>query len=183
MELVRKRRKLLGDRHPLLKSQGLLLISVPNVANITVMLSLLFGGFEYVGRGILDKTHLRFFTRQNARRLIEQTGYTIVSEAATVIPMEVLVGLPADNVVMCALNFSLARCRKLIPSLFGYQGLFFGRSRFGSSEWPVNGMVEYLDKDSRIIIAFSRGMAANGRSRRLRGESRGIGRAIWEDRY
>jgi hypothetical protein len=44
---------------------------VPNVANIAIRLMLLFGQFNYTERGILDKTHLRFFTRKTARRMVE----------------------------------------------------------------------------------------------------------------
>ena len=60
LEHVRNPHKVLTDCHQLLKPQGLLLVSVPNVANITVRLSLLFGRFEYADRGILDNTHLKF---------------------------------------------------------------------------------------------------------------------------
>ena len=47
---------------PALKESGKIIISVPNVANIIVRLSLLLGRFDYMDRGILDRTHLRFFT-------------------------------------------------------------------------------------------------------------------------
>jgi len=80
LEHVRNPAKLLTDCHQLLTPQGLLLVSVPNVANITVRLSLLFGRFEYAERGILDKTHVRFYTRKSARRMLEAAGYQIVAE-------------------------------------------------------------------------------------------------------
>jgi len=75
LEHIRYPLALLDDCRTLLAPQALVLISLPNVANITVRLSLLFGRFEYAERGILDKTHLRFFTRRSARRLIESAGY------------------------------------------------------------------------------------------------------------
>ncbi len=46
---------------PALKESGKIIISVPNVANIVVRLSLLLGRFDYMDRGILDRTHFRFF--------------------------------------------------------------------------------------------------------------------------
>lgn len=133
LEHVRNPHKLLTDCHQLLKPQGLLLVSVPNVANITVRLSLLFGRFEYAERGILDKTHVRFFTRKSARKMLEHAGYEIVAQKVTVMPIELVLGLPADNTLMLALNSVLAICTKLMPSLFGYQVLYSLRSHFSSA--------------------------------------------------
>ena len=45
-----------------LKVGGAVIVSVPNVANLVMRLSLLCGRFDYAERGILDRTHLRFFT-------------------------------------------------------------------------------------------------------------------------
>lgn len=47
-----------------LESGGQMVISVPNAANIEVVKSLIQGDFTYKDAGILDKTHLRFFTRK-----------------------------------------------------------------------------------------------------------------------
>lgn len=58
----------------LLVPGGRVLISVPNVAFVSVRLGLLAGRFEYRQRGILDGTHLRFFTRRSLVRLIRTAG-------------------------------------------------------------------------------------------------------------
>ena len=57
---------------------GRVLISLPNIAYWTMRVKLLLGRFEYESMGLLDYTHLRFFTVQTARKLIEQAGYRIV---------------------------------------------------------------------------------------------------------
>lgn len=44
---------------------GLVIVSVPNIAHLWVRLQLLIGRFDYTDRGILDRTHLRFFTRKS----------------------------------------------------------------------------------------------------------------------
>ena len=62
---------------PHLKDGGYFLFSVPNIAFITVRLGLLFGKFEYAEYGVLDKTHLRFFTLKAVRKLIEERGLKI----------------------------------------------------------------------------------------------------------
>ena len=62
---------------PYLKPQGLVIASIPNVANIAVRLNLLRGRFEYEEFGILDNTHLRFFTLGTAKDLLTSTGYSV----------------------------------------------------------------------------------------------------------
>ena len=79
--LVRPER-LLQDCREVLTPKGAVVISVPNVANIAVRLMLLFGRFDYTERGILDKTHLRFFTRKAARAMLRGNGYKVVEKRA-----------------------------------------------------------------------------------------------------
>ncbi|MDF2378545.1 MAG: bifunctional glycosyltransferase/class I SAM-dependent methyltransferase [Verrucomicrobiales bacterium] len=99
----------------------LILCSVPNVANITVRLSLLFGRFTYSEKGILDKTHLRFWTGSSFRRFVEENGLSVRRKTSSIIPMELVLGLPHQNVVCRVLNFSLRVATRLMPGLFGYQ--------------------------------------------------------------
>lgn len=63
---------------PLLKAEGYIIISVPNIATWTMRLSLLFGRFEYSDQGVLDKTHLRFFTLKTLKQLISEAGLVLV---------------------------------------------------------------------------------------------------------
>lgn len=59
---------------------GRVLVLLPNVAAWTVRKDLFFKGrFEYTDVGLLDRTHLRFFTLESARDLLEDTGYEIRS--------------------------------------------------------------------------------------------------------
>jgi 2-polyprenyl-3-methyl-5-hydroxy-6-metoxy-1,4-benzoquinol methylase len=57
---------------------GRVFISLPNIAYWTMRAKLLLGRFEYESMGLLDYTHLRFFTFHTARKMIEQAGYRIV---------------------------------------------------------------------------------------------------------
>ena len=66
---------------------GLVVISVPNVAHWYVRLSLLFGRFEYTSRGILDRTHVRFFTLRTASRFIDEAGFRIEAVESTPLPL------------------------------------------------------------------------------------------------
>lgn len=68
--------KLINDS--LLKPEGGIIISLPNARHFTCVLPLLFNGeFDYKERGILDKTHLRFFTRKSGAKMLEQAGLSI----------------------------------------------------------------------------------------------------------
>ncbi len=57
---------------------GRILISLPNIAHWTMRVKLLLGRFQYQSTGLLDYTHLRFFTVITARRMIEAAGYRII---------------------------------------------------------------------------------------------------------
>ncbi len=63
---------------PHLEEDGHVLISLPNVAAWPVRLGLLAGNFEYTSSGILDDTHLRFFTRESAIAMIESAGLEVL---------------------------------------------------------------------------------------------------------
>lgn len=127
LEHLKKPETILDECHDVLERDGQLIISVPNVANIAVRLSLLFGQFNYTERGILDKTHLRFFTRKTARKMVESRGYEILEEQMTVIPIELICKMPARTRLMRSLNFALRVLTRMAPSLFGYQIMFVVR--------------------------------------------------------
>lgn len=68
----------------LLKPGGFWIVSVPNIRNYHILFDLAFKGrFEYTESGILDRTHLRFFTRHSAISLIETTGAKVTRVIGT----------------------------------------------------------------------------------------------------
>ncbi|WP_346290830.1 class I SAM-dependent methyltransferase [Sphaerothrix gracilis] len=74
---------LLSTVRNILKPDGFVVASIPNVAHGAVRLALLEGKFDYEKFGLLDNTHLRFFTRKSIHHLFEATGYCIDSEDFT----------------------------------------------------------------------------------------------------
>ena len=58
-----------------MKNDGHLIVSIPNIMNITVLLPLLRGEFRYMGYGILDKTHVKFFTIKSAVEKKNKSGF------------------------------------------------------------------------------------------------------------
>lgn len=61
----------------LLKNDGRVVFSIPNMAFIAIRLELLMGEFEYTETGILDKTHLHFYTLKEVERTFSEADYTL----------------------------------------------------------------------------------------------------------
>lgn len=62
---------------PFVAENGVIIASIPNIAHGSVRLALLGGEFRYREWGLLDDTHLRFFTRSSIQDLFEETGYVV----------------------------------------------------------------------------------------------------------
>lgn len=77
LEHMRRPDRVLALLRPLLKPEGRLICSIPNVARVEVRLGLLFGRFDYGESGALSKGHLRFFTRRSASQLLAEAGFRI----------------------------------------------------------------------------------------------------------
>ena len=56
---------------------GKIIVSLPNARHFSLVVPLLCGNFDYAERGILDKTHLRFFTKNSAANLLKGSGLNI----------------------------------------------------------------------------------------------------------
>lgn len=61
-----------------LSENGFLICSIPNVRHYSVIKDLILGKWEYEEEGLLDKTHLRFFTLSSIKKMIEDSGYKIL---------------------------------------------------------------------------------------------------------
>ena len=66
-----------------LSPTGVVISSIPNVAQARIRLKLLLGKFEYENSGILDLTHFHFFTLDTAKTLFEESGYEIIKIDST----------------------------------------------------------------------------------------------------
>ncbi|MEZ4386637.1 MAG: class I SAM-dependent methyltransferase [Candidatus Krumholzibacteriia bacterium] len=72
---------LLRGLHRLLAAGGCLVASVPNVRHFPHVWNLVVhGDWEYRDEGILDRTHLRFYTRRSLRHLLERCGFRVVRQ-------------------------------------------------------------------------------------------------------
>lgn len=62
---------------PFLQPEGRVVASIPNIAHGSVRLALLQGKFQYRPLGLLDNTHLRFFTRESVEQLFNEAGFLV----------------------------------------------------------------------------------------------------------
>lgn len=78
--------KVLETLKKYLKTNGKLLVSLPNVMHFSVMKKMLHGYWTYEDAGILDKTHLRFFTLNEIDRAFKERGYNVQEYQTTSFP-------------------------------------------------------------------------------------------------
>jgi 2-polyprenyl-3-methyl-5-hydroxy-6-metoxy-1,4-benzoquinol methylase/glycosyltransferase involved in cell wall biosynthesis len=70
--------KLLREAHQWMAPNSTCIVCIPNVGHWSVVQQLLKGRFDYAEAGLLDKTHLRFFTLETAIEMLRQAGWTVV---------------------------------------------------------------------------------------------------------
>jgi hypothetical protein len=110
-----------------IKKDGLLVVSLPNVANAYVRFSLLFGRFNYHSKGLLDKTHLHFYTIKTASDMLAKTGWKITNRGVTAIPLAIVFPFLRLAVFRWILQLFYALTR-FWKGLFAYQSLFYCNS-------------------------------------------------------
>jgi len=126
LEHLRDPRSLMQCVREALAPEGHVFISVPNIANVTVRIGLLFGIFEYRERGILDSSHLRFYTMRAIKREIESAGFRIVAIRGSSVPVRLIVPRAPE--------FFLRLCERILTivtriwrGLFAYQIIVVAR--------------------------------------------------------
>jgi 2-polyprenyl-3-methyl-5-hydroxy-6-metoxy-1,4-benzoquinol methylase len=117
--------RMLADIHARLAPSGVLIVALPNLMLWKSRLRLLLGKFEYTDSGLMDRTHIRWYSFASARRLLERHGFTILEAAVDgglplgplrrVLPRRLLA--PIDR----------AACRAA-PGLLGYEMLYVARA-------------------------------------------------------
>lgn len=121
LEHLRRPEHLLEAVRGRLRPGGALLVALPNPLFYAIRLRMLLGRFDYEPDGILDETHLRFFSFASAARLLERGGYRVdEARADGGFPLAGIRRLlPAAAVA--AIDAAASRLR---PGLFGRQLLY-----------------------------------------------------------
>jgi len=107
---------------PALKKSGQIIVSVPNIANFIIRLSLLLGRFDYTDQGILDRTHLRFFTLQSLKKMLQEASCSIIEIIPTPLPIQTVFPLTEKGIFspFHEVHYALVRLWK---TMFAYQFL------------------------------------------------------------
>jgi glycosyltransferase involved in cell wall biosynthesis len=120
LEHVRDPERLLESVRELLAPGGVLIASVPNFGHWYARTRTVLGLFDYDQRGVLDNGHVRFFTRRGLLRRLRNSGFDVVRQEATGLPLDVLTngGGGLTRRVLRIIDRTLVAVR---PTLFGYQ--------------------------------------------------------------
>ena len=82
-----------------LNPSGYVALSVPNIAHGDVRIALLLGAFPYGDTGLLDRTHIRFFTRSSLQDLMREAGLVLMETRRVVAPLfSTELGVTKDSV-------------------------------------------------------------------------------------
>ena len=123
LEHLRDPARLLRELHGASSAEATLIASVPNIGHWYPRLRIGLGRFDYDRRGILDETHLRFFTLRSFAAMTARVGWRVEQGRLTGLPLEAL-GF-AEAAGRRRLRRSLARVDRIAqavwPSLFAYQ--------------------------------------------------------------
>jgi 2-polyprenyl-3-methyl-5-hydroxy-6-metoxy-1,4-benzoquinol methylase len=87
LEHLRNPVRILDETRQILNKSGYVVASIPNIAHGAVRLALLKGSFEYGEVGLLDDSHVRFFTARSVEELFAEAGYRIDQIERTSVPV------------------------------------------------------------------------------------------------
>lgn len=111
LEHIAEPSEVLKQCQNLLVEGGAIVASVPNVAHVTIRAMLLDGNWDYSDLGILDRTHLRFFTRETIQELFQDSQYTVIEINAVKLPADVAANLSNmrlnEKALACVESFAL----------------------------------------------------------------------------
>ena len=97
------------------------IVSVPNVAHLAVRMMLLFGKFPKMERGILDGTHLHFFTKDTAVDMLKKAGLRAERVSCTGVPLDELWKKGEGRLLYKLMIKMQHAALGLAPRLFGFQ--------------------------------------------------------------
>jgi cytochrome c peroxidase len=102
---------LLRQATELLEVGGRVIVSTPNFVHVKNRVRVLFGTFEYRDAGLLDRTHVHFYTKKTLYGLLEEAGYRVVKTDFTTGVMD----------LASLRNRALHVLARVYPNLFAHQ--------------------------------------------------------------
>lgn len=117
----------LRDLNRYLRPGGTVIVSVPNFVHLWVRLNVLVGRFRYAERGILDRTHVRFFTMASFRSFLGHAGLQVDDVVATPVPLLLAVPTRHHGLWLWLLHRLNAILANNWKTMFGYQFVAIAR--------------------------------------------------------
>ncbi|MCO5324378.1 MAG: bifunctional glycosyltransferase/class I SAM-dependent methyltransferase [Marmoricola sp.] len=118
IEHVKHPEHLISELTQRLGKDGRLIISTPNFGHWYPRIRVVTGSFDYDRRGILDDTHLRFFTKRGLTRILDKVPLVVEEIRYSATPFPMVESQSRTLRAISAIDQALVKAR---PSLFGYQ--------------------------------------------------------------
>ncbi len=160
LEHLREPERVLRTCQQLLKPGGWLLISIPNAAYAGMVAELMHGNWNYGLEGLLDRTHLRFYTRRSFTRLLQAEGWQV----ERIEPIELTwyyteFWTPFDQLPPAVARYLLAQ-----PDASAYQLVFAARradAAGASAETPVQAAAVPAGDPAIHVAVFATQLVVN----------------------
>jgi O-antigen biosynthesis protein len=140
LEHLRDPHRVLHASRELLAPGGRMLISVPNAAYCGLVAELLQGDFTYRNEGLLDRTHLRFFTRRSLVQFLAAEGWAVDS----IEPIERPLNESEFKLAFDQLPPAVARYLLAVPDAAAYQFVVASHPSDGAGDAAPVGEVSAL---------------------------------------
>ncbi|MCL5947710.1 MAG: glycosyltransferase [Actinobacteria bacterium] len=155
----------------LLRPSGVIVVSIPNVANLEVIAGLASGRFPYADAGILDRGHLRFFTLATLKGMLMQAGLSVESLEAVRDPqffsLDVPQGTAADITIgdvivrgvdtkrleeLCAVQFLVVARKRAVHTSRAYRPKVYDCVPFFNEVEMLDARMEEM---SQVVDVFA----------------------------
>jgi methionine biosynthesis protein MetW len=117
LEHLKAPERLLQSARRWLDDGARVIVSLPNVAHWSSRLNLLRGRFDYTDYGLMDRTHLRFFTLRTGHALLTEAGYTVTD-------FDIAGSFLQNALSAAARGLKRPTPRPLWPGLLGYELIY-----------------------------------------------------------
>jgi len=123
LEHIRNPGRVLHDARTVLAAGGHIAVALPNILYWRYRLQFAAGRFEYEDGGIMDNTHVHFYTFQSGARLLKENGFQLIeSTVEGSFPLR-----PLRRILPRAAGYLDRLACKLWPGCFGYQLLYIAK--------------------------------------------------------
>jgi hypothetical protein len=103
---------------------GKILVSLPNAVHWSMRAQVAAGRFDYTNKGIMDRGHLRFFTRHSAERMFGRAGLRVLEHRTSPVPWENVLPHVFGKFLREKVEHADFMLSRLRPNVFAYQHLF-----------------------------------------------------------